>query len=262
VPAHEVKQILDHAAGAGMQTLDTAAGYGEAEQVLGALLSEAKPFRIVTKTIPLSHGLDTVLERARLSVQRLGRRPVDALLVHAAADLAGAGGPDLWRGLLALRDEGLFRRVGISAYVADNPVALARRFKPDVMQLPLSLLDQRLVQNGMLAAIKDLDVEIHARSLFLQGLLFLSEDNLPPKLGVAAPHLRRLRAIFREANTTPLQAALAFVHGRTEVDVGIVGVTTTGELDEIIQAATATAPEIDWSACAFDDPTVLTPSMW
>jgi aryl-alcohol dehydrogenase-like predicted oxidoreductase len=262
VPPKDVEKILKRAAAAGMRTLDTAAGYGTAEQVLGNLASETKPFRIATKTIALKNGLDVVLERARLSAQTLGRRPVDFLLVHAAADLAGDDGAALWSGLQNLRDEGLFRGIGISAYAGDDPVSLAQRFRPDVMQLPISLLDQRLIQNGALATIKDLGVELHARSLFLQGLLFLSEDNLPPKLTAAAPHLRNLRAMLREAKVSPLRAALAFVLGRSEVDIGIVGVTTVDELDEIVQEATKPAPKIDWDACALEDEIVLTPSLW
>jgi aryl-alcohol dehydrogenase-like predicted oxidoreductase len=262
VPEREAREILAHAAAAGMRTLDTAAGYGDAEEVLGTLASATRRFRVVTKTISLKSGLDAVRARARRSAEILGRRPVDVLLVHAAGDLAGRDGDDLWQSLLGLRDEGLFRHIGISAYVADDPVALARRFRPDVMQVPLNLLDQRLVQNGALAALKELGVEIHARSLFLQGLLFLPEDRVPPKLAGAGPHLRKLRTTFDEAGVTPLQAALAFALGRPEVDVAIVGVTTAGELDEIVGAAAAPMPAIDWSSCALDDPVVLTPSLW
>jgi aryl-alcohol dehydrogenase-like predicted oxidoreductase len=262
VPVDEVGQILARAAAAGMQVLDTAAGYGDAEAVLGALATATGPFRIATKTISLKSGLDAVLDRARRSVEVLRRRPVDVLLVHAAGDLAGSDGDALWRALLVLRDKGLFRRIGISAYIADDPPALALRFKPDVMQVPLSIVDQRLLQNGALTALKDLGVEIHARSLFLQGLLFLSDDRLPAKLVSAAPQLRRLRALVKDAGSTPLEAALAFALGRPEIDIGIVGVTTTSELDGILAAATKVPPEIDWSACAIDDPMLLTPSAW
>jgi aryl-alcohol dehydrogenase-like predicted oxidoreductase len=262
VPVEDVERILARGAAAGIRTLDTAAGYGDAESVLGTLAPAIRPFRIVTKTISLQNGLDAVVARARRSADMLGGPPVDTLLVHAASDLTGSGGEALWRSLLGLRDEGLFRHIGISAYVSDDPATLARRFRPEVMQVPLSLLDQRLLHTGALAAMKDLSVEIHARSLFLQGLLFLSEDKLPAKLVSAAPHLRKLRSVVKEANATPLEAALAFALGRPEVDVAIVGTTTLGELDGIIAAATKSPPKIDWNACAFDDPVVLTPSNW
>lgn len=262
VPPGDVAAILDRAALAGLGTLDTAAGYGEAEAVLGDLETHTGPFRLVTKTIALKNGLEAVLARARQSVATLKRRPVDLLLVHAAGDLAGPEGEALWHALLCLRDEGLFGGIGISAYVADDPLALARRFHPAAMQVPMSLLDQRLLGTGALAAIKDLGVEVHIRSIFLQGLLFLSEDRLPPRLRSAAPHLRALRRRLAEAGTTPLAAALGFVLGRPEVDAAIVGVTSLGEFEEIVTAAASPVPALDWQACALDDEVVLTPSLW
>jgi aryl-alcohol dehydrogenase-like predicted oxidoreductase len=262
VPPDEVAALLTRAAAAGIAVLDTAANYGEAEAVLGALPALTRPFRLVTKTIALKNGLDAVLARARQSARTLGRTPVDLLLVHSAADLRSPDGPALWRGLSALRDEGLFGGIGISAYVADDPAQLARDFRPAAMQVPVSLLDQRLIRSGTLAAMKDMGVEIHARSLFLQGLLFLEAGKLPPKLRHAAPHLDQLRHRFAAAGTTPLAAALAFALNRPEIDVAVVGVTTIAELDEILAAAAHPSPPLDWSACALDDEIVLTPSLW
>jgi len=176
--------------------------------------------------------------------------------------LLDGGGDALWRSLLALRDEGLFGGIGISAYVADDPLMLARRFHPAAMQIPLSLLDQRLIQTGALAQIKSLGVEIHARSLFLQGLLFLPEDKLPPKLVGAAVQLNRVREKIRDARTSPLAAALAFALNRPEIDVAVVGVTSPVELEEILTAAALPPPQLDWASCALDDELVLTPSRW
>ncbi len=262
VPPADVAAILRRAAQAGLRTLDTAAGYGDAEAVLGSLDALTRPLRMVTKTIGVKNGADAVAERARLSVETLKRKPVDLLLVHAAADLAGAAGDALWRRLLDLRDEGLFGGIGISAYVADDPLALARRFRPAAMQLPFSLLDQRLLQSGALAQIKAVGVEVHVRSIFLQGLLFLDEDKLPPKLAGAASHLRAVRDRIARAGTTPLAAALAFVLERPEVDVAVVGVASPGEFEEILSAAAQPAPALDWDACAHSDELVLTPSRW
>lgn len=244
--------ILARAAQAGVRVLDTAANYGEAEGVLAHL--DTAPFRIVTKTIGVHGDVPAVVARARQSAQALG---ADTLLVHAAADLEDGA---LWPGLQALKAEGVFRNIGISVYVADNPVALAARFRPDVMQLPFSLLDQRLLRDGTLAKLKALGVEIHARSIFLQGLLFL--DALPEKLCHAAPQLATVKTAIANSGSTPLAAALGFVLSRPEIDVALVGVTTPAELDEILAASALPLPDLDWAALALDDETVLTPSRW
>jgi aryl-alcohol dehydrogenase-like predicted oxidoreductase len=255
VPKDEAAVILDRAAKAGIRLLDTAANYGEAEAVLIAL--DTSPFRVITKTINLSHGLDRVIARARQSAASL---KADTLLVHAAGDLAGRDGEALWAALRRFKDEDVFRKIGVSAYVADDPVALAERFHPDVMQLPFSFLDQRLLENGSLARLKKLGVEIHARSLFLQGLLFM--EALPVKLRHAAAHIAHVREQLKTAGTTPLAAALGFVLARPEIAFGLVGVTSAKELEEIIAAAKQPLPQLDWASFALKDELVLTPSLW
>ena len=258
VPAAEVTAILTRAAGGGVRVLDTAANYGDAEAVLAA--NDLTPFRIVTKTIGLKNGLDTVVARARQSAKTLGR--IDLLLVHAAADLLGPGGEDFWSALRRLKDDGIVRGIGISAYVAEDPAGLAVRFRPDAMQVPFSLLDQRLLASGALALMKELGVEIDAGSLFLQGLLFLPADRLPEKLKHIAPRLDFIRARIAAAGSTALAAALGFALSQPEIDVGLVGVTGADELAEILDAAKRPLPVLDWGSLALSDETVLTPSLW
>ena len=252
VPRSEAAAILARAAGAGIGVLDTAANYGEAEAVLAGL--DIAPFRIVTKTLSARAGVEAVVARARQSAAAL---KADTLLVHAAADLEDGA---LWPALLALKAEGVFRHIGISAYVADDPAALAQRFRPDVMQLPFSLLDQRLLVDGSLARLREMGVEIHARSIFLQGLLFLTR--LPEKLRHAAPRLEEIRNRIAGAGTTPLAAALGFALARPEIGTALVGVTSRAELDQIVAAASTPFPALDWSALALDNELVLTPSRW
>jgi aryl-alcohol dehydrogenase-like predicted oxidoreductase len=252
VTAADAAAILHRAAQAGISVLDTAANYGEAESMLASL--DTSPFRIVTKTSSARDGVTAVVARAKLSAQTL---KADTLLVHAAADLET---PGLWDALQALKAQGIFRRIGISTYVADDPAALAARFRPDVMQLPFSLLDQRLLKDCSLARLADMGVEVHARSLFLQGLLLMQTP--PAHLSAAATHLSALRARLAAAGTTPLAAALGFVLSRPNIAIGLVGVTGLDELDGIVAAAAQPLPALDWDSCALDDARILTPSLW
>lgn len=256
VPPAEVRTILARAAQAGVPLLDTAANYGSAEAVLAA--QDTRPFRIVTKTIRLTGDPDAVLARACQSKRILPQ--ADTLLVHMADDLAGPSGSTLWTALQTLKQEGVFAKIGISAYAAQDPLALARRFHPDVMQLPVSLLDQRLVQDATLQQLKQMGVEIHARSIFLQGLLFL--ENLPERLRHAVPRLAAVRDRVRAAGVTPLAAALSFVVSQPEIDIALVGVAAPAHLEEILATAQAPMPALDWPALALDDALVLTPSLW
>jgi len=258
----EVSAILSTADAAGIRVLDTAASYGTAEEALGGALRPGHHFSIVTKTLPLSHGLEEVEKRARRSLDLLGRKSADAILVHAAQDLTGPEGHKLWGLLQRLRDEGLYQRIGISAYVADKPRELGRRYRPDLMQVPFSLLDQRLKESGELQSLKELGIEIHVRSIFLQGLLLMDPQKLPAKLIKAAPTLAAVQTRIRQKGLTTVQAALGFTLAQEEIDVAIVGVTSHNELAEIVAASVTDLPEVDWKACAITDPAILNPVCW
>lgn len=258
----EIAAILDTAARWHVNLIDTAAAYGSAEEILGAALRPNAPFRIVTKTTSLTEGVDHVVTRVRRSLELLQHRRIDALLVHSAGDLTGHQGDHLWDALLRLKTDGLFARIGISAYVADDPVSLARRFRPDVVQIPASIFDQRLITNGALAELKRYSIEVHVRSIFLQGLLFFEPEQLPPRLAFAAGHLRMARRLIRDGGSTPLGAAVSFAMSRPEFDIVLVGVTTARQLLLIVKAVQRAAPALDWKAFASTDEKLLTPSLW
>lgn len=263
VATADARAILEDAGARGLDLLDTAPGYGEAERVLGGLRPLTDRFGIVTKTARLAGaGVDGVVARARESLKKLGRERAEGLLVHRAGDLCDPEGAALWRALLELRDGGLYDRIGISAYAEDDPLDLARRFRPELMQIPLSVLDQRLVRDGTLSRLADLGVEVHVRSIFLQGLVFLDPARLPARLAHAAPLLRDRARRIAEGGTSPLTAALHFALARPDVARIVVGVTSLAEWREVAGAAQGPAPDLDWDALAIDDVRVLNPAGW
>lgn len=263
VPADEARAILADAAGRGVELLDTAAAYGESEAVLGRLRPVADAFRIVSKTQPLGPGgVAGVVARARESLLRLRRDRLHGLLIHAAADLHGPEGEALWRALREMKAEGLFGRLGISAYAADDPLGLARRFRPDIVQIPVGYLDQRLLVDGTLAGLAGLGIEIHARSILQQGLVFLDPDRLPASLAHGKKLLAERAGRLADAGTTPLAAGLHFALRCPEVARVVVGVTSLAEWRQVAAAASAPAPDLDWAALATDDPVVLDPRRW
>eukprot|EP01035_Chromulina_nebulosa_P000436 gene435-619_t len=145
---------------------------------------------------------------ARAPMLRLGVERVDTILAPSATDLFSPLGPRMWDRLRALKDAGLCRKIGVPVYASDDPVGVARRFKPDVMQAPASLLDQRLLLDGSLATLADMDIEVHLRSIFLNGVLFLPPDRAPSHLKAAAGRISRARRLIAEGKSDPLQAAL------------------------------------------------------
>ena len=261
-PEVELREMLVAAARASLGFLDAGAASAAAEQGLGVQTPRPSPFKLIVRSARGDKGPDSVEDEARASLLRLRVESAQAIVVQAASDLFAPAGEALWERLKLLRDAGLFQQVGICAYASDDPVGLARRFKPDLIQAPASLLDQRLLLDGSLMAVRDLGVEVHLRSIFLNGLLFLPPDRVPAQQRGAAGRLSRARRMIAEGRSDPLQAALGFALSRPEADAVIVGASTLSELSAVIAAAASPPPDLDWDEMALDDPVVLDASRW
>ena len=249
--------LLQTAADAGVCTVATRPE-GDAERLLGQAWPFPSPFRVTVRTMPLSDGIDRIEARARRSLERLGLPRGEALLVSSACDLAGAEGRALWDRLNALKDRGLFKRIGFCATMEDGPALLARRFRPDLIQLPCNILDQRPVSSGLLSELAAQDVPVHLSSVFAHGLLFAGRETLPPHLADHGMALSRTRRRLAEARVDPMQAALTFALHLPEVEAVVASVASAAELRAMVAAAHAPLPDLDWSALAIAEPAALT----
>lgn len=265
-----VRSILEKAAAAGVRVIDTARLYGESEAVLGRCLPAAPVFDIVTKT-PKFQGLTPAQAVAALvtaweaSCKKLGLDRLYGLLLHDANDLLGPAGPALWQALQALQAGGRIQRIGASVYSAAQVDALLQRFPMDLVQLPLSLLDQRLVRGGQLAALVAAGVEIHARSAFLQGALLLPPGQLPPHLKGLGPYVGQIAAAAAAQKVRPLDLALRYVAGLPEVAAVVCGVESVEQFQQLAAVLAAPQPSLSPDqarACACDDPALVDPSRW
>ncbi len=260
----QVAAVLAAARRHGISVLDTAAAYGESEAVLGA--QSLTGFSIVTKTPPLKSlaGADKVDALSRTfaqSLHKLNLPRISGLLCHDAGDLLDQTGPDLWRQMKILKDCGQVSMIGASVYDGEQIVSLLSRFDIDLVQLPVNVLDQRLLRGGFLARLKDAGVTIHARSVFLQGLLLMQPDQVPAYFEPIRPQLRRWHATAAAQGLTPIQAALAFLRDVPEIDTVLVGIVDQDQLDQCAaDFATATPFAADDLAC--DDPAYVNPARW
>jgi aryl-alcohol dehydrogenase-like predicted oxidoreductase len=256
VSGDEVRRLLTRARAAGIDTLDTAAGYGEAEAVLGEAGAPAQGFGIVTKIAGPPGGF---AEAARASAARLGAVP-GAILLHDATALAGPDGGEVAHALLALREAGLTRGIGVSVYAPEVLAAALDRLVPDVVQLPFNVFDRRFERTGWLARLRAHGVAVHARSLFLQGTLLAAETPLP--LAFAAPRFAAFRQACRDAGLTPLAACLS-VGLAAPIDRLIIGVTAEAELAAILAAVDPPPqPPPALADLATDDLALIDPSRW
>jgi len=265
----EAAAILECALAGGVETIDTAPAYGEAEALLGRLLPATAGVGIVTKTPPLASeevsvgDCDAVARSAERSLERLGRERLDGLLLHHGAELALPGGKQLAARLAALREAGLVEKLGVSVYDRAELDAARERLEIDLVQLPLNAFDQRLLRDGTLAELREAGVAVHVRSAFLQGLLLMEVAELPASLAAAAGPLRRFEELRRRRGLSRIEAALGPLRDQPGVDVVLVGANSARELRECVAAMREVAPGGGLSEeLAVADPELIDPRRW
>lgn len=264
-PAAEVGRILSAARRAAVSVLDTAALYGEAESALG--VHDLTDFRIVTKTPRFATTsitetqADELLNTFHCSLEKLGVDAVYGLLVHHTDDLLAPGGSRLVEALRSLQAAGKVARVGVSIYDRMQLDAVFQVFSPEIVQLPVSVLDQRLIVDGSLTLLHSRGVEIHTRSVFLQGLLLMMPSDLPTYFAPVRPLLQRWHDSCAEQALTPVQAALAFVRDIAEIDYCLVGVQSLAQFEDCVRDF-GLAQRFDATGLACNDPAYVNPANW
>ncbi len=232
----ELESIFSVARELGIEQLDTAKAYGNAEERIGKL-SNSK-FDIITKfpTVDTEKDLEIALSE---SLQNLSVNSIYGYLAHNADVLIQ--NPSLWKNLLEAKQEGKIKKIGYSLY---TPKQLERLLDlnciPDLVQLPYSILDRKF--ENQLSILKQLGTEVHVRSVFLQGLYFMNPNNLPEKLQPLQDSLLELNNLSNENNVSVGEVALNYVISNPNIDKLVIGIETAEQLRENINLVTNWKP--------------------
>jgi aryl-alcohol dehydrogenase-like predicted oxidoreductase len=227
----EVMDILTFAKNIGITTLDTAAAYGESEVVLGEL-GASESFDIVTKIPQLTSGV-TIENIVTQSCKNLHCKKITALLFHHADDLISPQGQYYYQQAQALKNQGTIEKLGVSVYRPEQISLLCQQFNFDIIQLPLNWLDQRFLRDDLQATLSN--IEIHARSIFLQGILLAEFNELPAYFLPYKRQIDNFNLYCKNLGCQPLTLALAIIHQQNIVDKAVIGCCSVNQLTQIAE---------------------------
>jgi aryl-alcohol dehydrogenase-like predicted oxidoreductase len=265
----EVKEILALASQSGVGVLDTATAYGSSEEIIGRSLPADHDFDIVTKTP--SFGNETIgrAETVELrksfakSLERLVQPSVYGLLAHNAEDLLAKNGAWLYEAMCELKHQGMVEKIGVSVYDSEDIDRIADVYAIDLIQVPVNVLDQRLIMDRHLHQLQESGIEIHARSVFLQGLLLMPPRKTPAYFDPIRPLLERYHSAVLSAGLSALEAAISFVKSIDQVNCLLVGAESRSHVVEIARAFnTIPAHAMDFTPFALDNQSFLNPALW
>ena len=239
IPAKDVDIILRLAYKNGIETLDTAQAYGNSEKIIGDFLKNSNTnFKVISKLHPdIKHSVENHLDN---SLSKLNIRQLYGFLIHKFNNFKENRG--IWDEIRSLRDKGKIEKIGFSLYSIEQlEFILKKRIEIDLIQIPYNIL-QRNFQKYF-QTLKKKGVEIHVRSVFLQGLFFMNIDKLPSKLMPLKPFLEKIHAFCNENNFSIEEFVLNYVINNPDVDGVLVGVDNKIQFENNIASIKANFPK-------------------
>jgi len=232
----EVARILDTAVDHGIDSIDTAIAYGQSESIIGE--TSQNRFNIISKLPPLPVDISNVSEWVHSQVQgslsRLKCTSLDALLLHRPQDLTGAQGAELYAAIGSLIAEKMIHRFGVSIYSPDDLEGIIGTFDIHVVQAPLNVFDRRIL--GVTNQLSALNIEVHVRSVFLQGVLIANPINRPQRFEPWSEHFALFDEWVRSSGVSAMACCMGFALQQPGIAKLVIGTTSAESLDEIMNS--------------------------
>lgn len=263
--SNEVFRILKLATEHGIDMLDTARSYGASEYVLGEVVEKLDTdISFVTKTLSFPHIIaEDIIPDLKTSLSNLGVESVHGLLAHRSIDLTEGNGKETFEQLSLAKSMGLAKKIGVTVYSPKETMDVINMFPIDLVQLPCSILDQRFVRSGTIEELSRRGIEVHARSIFLQGLLFMEPEGLSSYFDEIKPCLINMHNIATSNDIPIVKLALEYIKSISGIDKIVVGVNNIGHMRDILKAYISTFEcDVDFEQFAIDDEKFVNPSKW
>ena len=262
----EIKKIFTLINENNIKYFDTAPFYGNSEKILGEYINQKE---IVTKIPDIKEKIiskKSILETKKVLFQSIKNLKINNLygvLLHSSFDLLKPGKKYLIDFLRGIKKDKITKKVGVSIYEKKNFYDIQKFFSPDIIQLPLNIIDRRLITNNFLKKIKDKKIEIHARSVFLQGILLENPKNFPPFFQKFKIDFVNLRNEIKKNKISLLKAYLTFVLTIKEIDKIVIGIASSKQLGQILKIFNSKKIEkIDIDVPVISNKTLLDPRLW
>ena len=233
----KIKKILKYAEKNKIQMIDTASSYGDAELKIGKV--KLKNFKYISKVkITKKKRKDIKKEISRQfnkTLKNLNKKKIYAVLIHNLLRLNNYQLKSAFEFLHILKKNKKISKLGFSTYGDYKIKFILSRFSVDIIQTSLNVLDDRAFSKELLKLYKRKKIKIHARSIFLQGLLISQKLNVPKKIKNEWSKNKKIWFDFcKEKKFDPIKLAVNYVLQKKNVDKLILGFDLKDQLVNIL----------------------------
>ena len=266
----EIEKIVKYSIDNDIAYIDTAQSYGDSESNLGSVIKnipEAKNLKIITKLSPKlqDSSTETIINSVNASIKKLNMNSLYGFLAHRVEAIIS---DDFSRAIEFLKKEKLIIKSGVSVYTPKEALNVIENPKIDILQIPINILDKRWVDMGIFELAEKNNIQLFFRSIFLQGIIFLDEDDLRSrKMDWAIPYLNKFKKLVNNTPFSPIELAFGVLTKVPGDIVIIMGLDCSRQLKQnmrIINRSAINKKISDdwWSNLPSFPEKLLNPSLW
>lgn len=259
----EVFDILDLSKSKGISYLDTAGAYGNSEERIGNYIAQKKDtfFKIITK-FDLKNN-QSPIDSLNNSLSRLNVSCVDTIMFHNYDDFLKTTQHQLEK---LLEHKGIkFKKLGISVYTNEQIDEVCKTKIFQTIQMPFNALDNNNIRGEAMRMMKTNGIEIHTRSVFLQGLFFMPLESIPSKLQPLTSYLSRMNQISSHYQVGKSALALHYNLSNQLISGVLMGVDSVKQLEQNIALINAQISQSAFDAIdeiQVKESSLLNPATW
>jgi len=228
IQINEIKKIFKYLNNTNISFLDTASSYGTSEKIIGKMKSSN--FNIISKMYikNIDSNIETCLKK---SLKNLKTNKIYGILVHNPEIFLKKDSIKIYKQLCLFKKKKLVNKIGVSVYDPDILNKILKKFKFDIIQFPANVFDHSFLKKENLKYYKSLGMELHVRSIFLQGILL--SNKIPNKINYNGKFIKKFSDYLKKNNLKSLDFCLNFILQFKEIDKIIVGIDNLNNLEQI-----------------------------
>jgi len=239
---NQIDLIIESALNNNIFYFDTANAYGNSEIILGNKLINNQNIKFITKFNSgvknsfTEEDINKLENNFEKTLKRLKTNNIDSFLMHDPNDMKKNNNHLLINWLHRLKSQGKINRVGVSIYEESDLESIPLN-EIEVIQMPISIYDQRLLKDSFINKLLEKNISIHIRSIFLQGLLLQVSKKWPKHINKSFlnHHIFYEKELLSK-NVSLMDAAISFIKGLNFAELVLFGVTSISEFTAIYES--------------------------
>lgn len=233
VPIKKLKEILNYLNKKKLNYIDEAINYNFLDYAFDKKLKVSN-YKIITKIPSIKNlkSFNKVLSILQKSLYKSKKKKYYAILLHDTVNISENQIKKDVESLRKLKEKKITLFTGISVYNLKDFFKITKFYKPDIVQVPLNIIDQDFLDSKFQKYVKKNEIKVHARSIFLKGSLLQKRNNFL-KIN---KEINFLDTICKNYRISRMDALVSYVLNINFVDKIVIGVADLEQLKEIIKS--------------------------